>query len=206
VSELATAGLAAEKAGDMCKSVDAAFVTTEAMLQSVNVVLGSVELAIPSPIILATESAVSVTVTGLTQVKTLYDTYESDKGTGTGIVADIQAGVAAVKSDLKGIEAAAHIDNPAVQAWISESVNLVGTVLQDVITNILPVVKSAHEAGSIPVAQAKQINAGMKEIRQSAVLTWDQILNSAGLPVAVSVRAYQSFHRAIEPHILGVRV
>lgn len=189
----------------MCTSVDSMFTTLEAGLQSANVVLSSVELAIPEPVIVAVEGGVTIAINGLAELKSVYDTYEADN-TNTGIIGDIQAGVAAVQADLQGIETAAHIDNAAVQAWLSKIVGLAGTVLKDVVTEVLPVVKEIHERGTVSLAEAKAINASMKTFKKNYVADWDVALESANFPEPVAKRAHDGFHHAIAPHVIGVRV
>lgn len=189
----------------MCISVDSLFTTTEALIGSVETVLGSVELAIPNPIIVAIETASGIALTGVEEVKKLYDDYEADN-TKTGIIGDIQAAITAVQNDIQGIETAAHVDNKDVQAFISKVVNLAGNVMTDVVNDILPAINTVHTTGSISLAQAKSISQSFKQVKNSAVLQWDAALANSGLPATVIKAVHDDFHHKIARHIGPVRI
>lgn len=200
----------------MCKSADAIFNSLEAGLQGVQIVLGDVGTVIPVPVVSAITGAVGVALVGVTEVQKLYDTFEQDDTSAT-IVGDIKAAVATLQANIAGIETAAHIDNSTLQAWVSKIVGLAGTVVTDVIENVLPAAQQAYEeatsTGKVDWASSKAISRNMTAINEEFKAKWDDALgwdNSKKVGVLDSVvpgeskKIHDHFHNATRGRLARV--
>jgi hypothetical protein len=89
------------------------------------VALGDPALAVAGPIIAVAAQAVEATLITLQQLVVYYKSYPS-----TSVIEEIDAALTAVQKNLSVILAAAHIDNPGLQAMILAGVTLAMFVVQ----------------------------------------------------------------------------
>jgi ABC-type anion transport system duplicated permease subunit len=189
-----------------CSGFDSLAQTILAILGSVNVVLATIQTQFPTSIVAAIEIADDIVQGAVNALKTAYDNYVKDKA-GTGLLAALQAAVTAVKQTLTQLEAAAHIDNASLQSLILKVVSLIGTVLEEVATAILPNVPAALEAhivgNDVP---AKNLDDQLKGLASKLRADYTAALADSGLD-SVSIKAGQDHvNHKLAHHIGPVRV
>ena len=187
-------------------SVDATFTAAEAIMAGVGVVLATVGTLLSPVESAAIQAAVGIVSGAIAALKTGVDNFEADK-TGTGLEADINAALAALKQSLPQLVAAAQIKNPTLQAWITSVTNLIGTVVTEVETDIVPqlsAVKAAYLAGDS--APAEKLGDQFKTVVTKLKADYEASLQSSGLPAEAIAAAKTDFEHKNARHIGPIRV
>ena len=185
-----------------CTGFDSLATTILAVLGSINVVLATIQATIPTQIVAAIETADSIAQAAVNALKTAYDNYVKDK-TGTGLLAAVQAAITAVQQSLAQLLAAAHVDNTSLQSLITKVVGLLSTVIQEVVTDIVPSLASAmaaHVAGND--APAISLNEKMKAMATKLKTDHAAILDSSELPAEAILAAHKYVAHKTE-HFVG---
>lgn len=189
-----------------CSGFDVLTDTILAALGSLNVVLATIQTAFPNALVAAIEAADTVAQGAVNSLKSLYNNYIADK-TGTGLLADLQAGIAAVQQTLAQLEASANIVSAPVIALISKIVSLVSDVLHEVATAIVPAVPAAivaHAAGNS--APALSLNDQMKSLAIKLRSDVQAAHTASGLDLATTKAANDYIDHRLAHHIGKIRV
>ena len=189
-----------------CDSFDALANTVLAVLGGIGVVLASVGTLLTPAESAAVQEGVQIAESGVTALKKAVDAYEEDK-TGTGLLAAVQAAVAALQQNLAGLLAAAQIKNTTLQAWITKVVGLVGTVLQEVVTDILPELApamQAHLAGDN--TKLESLSDRIKALTKQFRADHDAALDASGLPADAIKAAHKHVNDKLAHHIGPIKV
>jgi len=189
-----------------CTSFDTLATTILAILGGVNIVLASIGAVIAAPEVTAIEAGVTIAENAVNALKTTVDNYEANK-TGTGLVADIQSAVAAVQASLSGLLAAAQIKNTTLQNWIAKIVALIGTVVQEVVTDIIPnlaAARDAHLSGND--APALSLDQKVKDLAVKLRAEHEAALAESDLPDMTKAAVKTHVDHALAHHIGPIRV
>lgn len=185
-----------------CGSVDSLFTTVQAVLSGIGVVLAAVGAALAPAETAAIQEGVTIAESAVAALKTAVDDYEADT-TDTTLLSKVQAAVTAVQKTLPSLLAAAQIKNATLQAWITKVVDLISTVIEDVVNDILPAVETGALTSE---SQVESLNTKAKSLNSALVSGYDEALASSGLPPEVVSTEHKRFHDKIARHIGPIRV
>lgn len=190
-----------------CGSIDTLFNTILAVLGGINIVLASIGAVLAPAEVQAIEAGVTMAEDGVTALKNLVDSYEQDK-TKPGAVDSIQAAIAAVKQNLAGLLAAGKIKNATLQGWIGKIVNLVGTVVDEIVTDILPVIQTKGTIAALESDKetVKSLDSKIKAMTAKLKADHDAALNSSGLSADTIHKVEREVNRKSTPNLGPVRV
>ncbi|MDE1971222.1 MAG: hypothetical protein KGI50_06650 [Patescibacteria group bacterium] len=185
-----------------CGPVDGIFTAVDAALSGVGLVLTALGTAISPAVTAAIEDAVNLAQTAVAALKTAVDAYEADT-TDTTKLAKVKAALQAVQNALPQLLTAANINNATLQSWIEKVVALATSLLNTIVTSILPAV----EGGALEVeGERAALEVKATDLKDAFVSGYDAALIESGLPAEVQNKAHTDFHHRIARHIGPVRI
>jgi hypothetical protein len=187
-------------------AIDTTFTTVIAVMEGIGIVLATIGTLLLPAESAAIQAAVTLAVNAVQALKSAVDAYETNK-TGSGLEAAINAALASVKTNLASLLAAAKIENPTLQAWITNVVNLISNVVTEVETDIIPnlaTMKAEYEAGN--TAPVEALNVKFKAIAAKLKADNDVLIANSGLPPAAIAAATKHVHDRLARHIGPVRI
>jgi hypothetical protein len=148
------------------------------------------------------QEADTLAISAVTDLKNTVDQYEKDK-TGTGLLAAVQAAIAAVQQTLQGwVTLASQFGNAAFQKWVGVVVGLIQAVLTVVTTDILPNVQDAVTAAAGGnKAKLESLGEKLKVMAAKLRADHDAALDASGLPADVIANVRKSVDNKLKHHI-----
>lgn len=187
-------------------SLSTLFTTINAILDGIGIVLTTIGTVLTPAEAGAISTATTLVEDAVDEVEETVDTYESDK-TGAGFVADVQAAVAAVVTNLSGLVAVAQVKNAALQAWITKVATMIGDVVNEVVTDILPAVPAATAAFMAGnSAPAKALDAKIKALAEKLRSDHQAALEASSLPSEAIQKVTSHINSKLAKHIGPIRV
>lgn len=181
-----------------CANVDSLFTTAEAVAAGIGVVLSALGAIIPAPIANAINEGITIVSNALAALKQAYDNYKAEP-TNKTLLGEVENAVNAVKQALPALIAAAEVDNPTLKAWITNVVNAVSNAIQAVMTDIVPKIQMAVDAGQVDSATVSDVNTRAKVINEELKAAYKASLNT--LPGDAAQAAEDDFNHRTHRHL-----
>jgi hypothetical protein len=185
-----------------CGPFDALANTILAILAGLPIVLKALVTVLTPAQEAEAQEADTLAISAVTDLKNTVDAYEADK-TGTGLLAAVQAAIAAVQQTLQGwVTLASQFGNAAFQKWVGVVVGLLQAVLTLVSTDILPNVQDAVTAAAGGnKAKLESLGEKLKVMAAKLRADHDAALDASGLPADVIANVRKSVDNKLKHHI-----
>jgi hypothetical protein len=185
-----------------CGPFDALANTILAILAGLPIVLKALVTVLTPAQEAEAQEADTLAISAVTDLKNTVDQYEKDK-TGTGLLAAVQAAIAAVQQTLQGwVTLASQFGNAAFQKWVGVVVGLIQAVLTVVTTDILPNVQDAVTAAAGGnKAKLESLGEKLKVMAAKLRADHDAALDASGLPADVIANVRKSVDNKLKHHI-----